>query len=111
MASTPEGKVKSALDRMLKAEEVWYYSPQAGPFGVAGIPDRVAVVMGLFVGIECKAGKGKPTALQVRCMQQIEAAGGVCFVVRDDETIKAVREFIHACRAKGQGVSAETDQP
>lgn len=108
MASTPEGKVKSALDKMLKAEGVWFYSPQAGPFGVAGIPDRVAVVEGLFVGIECKAGKGKPTALQIRCMRQIEDAGGVCFVVRDDETIEAVREFVDAYRAKSQGVGTET---
>jgi len=55
MAATPEGRIKSKLDKVLKAEGVWFYSPQAGPFGVAGIPDRVACVNGHFVGIECKA--------------------------------------------------------
>ena len=49
--ATPEGRIKAALDRMLKAERVWFYPPQAGPFGSAGIPDRVAIVAGIFVGI------------------------------------------------------------
>lgn len=95
MATTPEGRIKRKLDKMLKAEGVWYYSPQAGPFGVAGIPDRVAIVRGQFVGIECKADKTKkPTALQTKCMADIEAAGGKCFLAYDDETIAAVQQYI-----------------
>ena len=112
MATTPEGKIKSRLDKMLKAEGVWYYSPQAGPFGVAGIPDRVAIVAGQFVGIECKADKTKkPTALQMKCMRDIEQAGGKCFVAYDDETIEAVRGYIRACNSKGQGVGTEAEEP
>lgn len=99
MSSTPEGKIKRKLDKMLKSENIWYYSPQAGPFGRAGIPDRVAIVDGRFVGIECKADRTKkPTALQLSCMKQIEAAGGKCFVVFDDETIEEVRTYINASR-------------
>jgi hypothetical protein len=95
VATTPEGKIKTKLDRMLKAYNVWYYSPQAGPHGRAGIPDRIAIVAGRFVGIECKADKTKkPTALQVKAMNEIEHAGGKCFLVYDDETIAEVREFI-----------------
>lgn len=110
MATTPEGRIKAKLDRMLKAEGVWFYSPQAGPFGVAGIPDRVAIITGQFVGIECKADKTKkPTALQLKCMRDIEAAGGKCFVVYDDETIEIVRNYIRACNSKGQGAGAEAE--
>lgn len=99
MASTPEGKIKNKLDKMLKYERVWFYSPQAGPFGRAGVPDRVAIVNGRFIGIECKADRTKkPTALQLKCMKEIEMAGGKCFVVYDDETINQVREFIYASR-------------
>lgn len=99
MASTPEGKIKNKLDKMLKYEKVWFYSPQAGPFGRAGVPDRVAIVNGRFIGIECKADRTKkPTALQLKCMKEIEMAGGKCFVVYDDETINQVREFIYASR-------------
>lgn len=93
--ATPEGKVKANLDKMLKAEGVWYYSPQAGPYGVAGIPDRVAIVCGLFLGIECKANvKCKMTALQERCKEQIENAGGKFFLVYDKATIEEVRQWI-----------------
>jgi hypothetical protein len=107
---TPEGKVKSALDKMLKAERVWFYPPQAGPFGSAGIPDRVAVVAGLFVGIECKADATKrPTALQLKCMADIEAAGGKCFVVYDTETIEQVREWIRACRRVRAGACPQIE--
>lgn len=98
MATTPEGRIKKRLDTMLKSEGVWFYSPQAGPFGAAGIPDRVAVVAGMFVGIECKADKTKkPTKLQQACMKQIEQAGGKCFVVYDVDTIEEVRTWIRGC--------------
>ena len=99
MATTPEGKIKNKLDQMLKYEKVWYYSPQAGPFGRAGVPDRVAILGGQFIGIECKADRTKkPTALQLKCMQEIEDAGGKCFVVCDDESIEQVREYINGNR-------------
>ena len=77
---TPEGNIKRKLDNILKDIGVWYYSPQAGPFGKAGIPDRVAIVKGKFIGIECKADRTKkPTALQLKTMKEIEEQGGKCF--------------------------------
>jgi len=104
MATTPEGKIKKKLDKMLKEEKVWFYSPQAGPFGRAGIPDRVAIVEGLFVGIECKADKTKkPTDLQRKAMLDIEAAGGACFLAYDDDTIDTVRTFIRRYRRRHAG--------
>jgi len=111
MAMTPEGRVKHKLDKVLKAEGVWFYSPQAGPFGVAGIPDRVACVYGHFVGIECKANKiKKPTALQLKCMRDIEKAGGKCFVAYDDETIETVREYIRARNPQSKSACAEAKE-
>ena len=95
MAMTPEGKVKQKLDKMLKSLDLWSFPPQAGPFGSAGIPDRIVCICGLFVGIEAKADKTKkPTALQDKCMRDIVAAGGVCFVVFDDDSIDFVRSFL-----------------
>ena len=44
MATTPEGRIKKKLDKMFKEEGIWYYSPQAGPFGAAGIPDRLSLI-------------------------------------------------------------------
>ena len=97
MATTPEGKIKVKLDKMLKSygKQVWYYNPQAGAFGRAGIPDKILCVNGYFIGVECKADRSKkPTALQLQCMEQIELAGGVCFVVYDNETINQVKLYI-----------------
>ena len=95
MATTPEGKIKARLDKMLKKHKVWYFSPQSGPFGRAGVPDRLAVVQGRLIGIEAKSDKTKkPTALQIKCMKEIDMAGGKCFVVFDDVTISEVEEYI-----------------
>jgi hypothetical protein len=99
MGMTPEGKVKKKLDKMLKRKGVWFFKPQAGPFGSSGIPDYILCVDGQFVGIECKADKTKkPTALQQQCMDKIETAGGICFVVYDDETIAWVETCLHNWR-------------
>ncbi len=107
--ATPEGKIKTWLDKMLKAEGVWFYSPQSGPYGVAGIPDRIAIVCGLFVGIECKADeKCKMTALQERCKEQIENAGGKFFLVYDKATIEEVRQWIIDARNRN---SSRTQTP
>ena len=40
--------------------------------------------MGLFVAIECKAGKGVLTVLQEREIEKIIKAGGFTFVARED---------------------------
>lgn len=109
---TPESKVKRWTDEMLKAERVWFYPPQAGPFGGAGIPDRMCCVEGQLVGIECKAdATKKPTALQLKVMADIEKAGGKCFVVYDRDTVEQVREWIHARRAGCKGTSPEAERP
>lgn len=98
--ATPESKIKAKLDKVLKDEGVWYFSPQAGPYGTVGIADRIAIVCGLFVGIECKANlKGKMTALQERFAEKTTQAGGVFFLVYDTATIELVRQFIHNVRA------------
>lgn len=109
---TPEGKIKARVDKLLHQYKIWYFSPQSGPYGRSGIPDRIAIVEGLFVGIEVKADKTKkPTRLQIDCMAKIEAAGGKCFVVYDDETLIHLKEFINARTAKGKGSAAEAGKP
>jgi len=98
---TPEGKIKKKLTTMLKKHKVWYFPPQAGAFGSAGIPDIVGCVDGLFFAVECKSGPGKkPTDLQKAVMSKIVNAGGTCFLAFDDTTIKFVEDYIISVRAK-----------
>ena len=105
MATTPEGRVKNRLKAMLKKHSVWFYMPQAGVFGRAGIPDFVLIVEGRFIGVECKAGRQKrPTQLQRIAMEGIEEAGGKCFVVYDYDTQDELERWILDARnTKGAG--------
>ena len=84
MAKTPEGKVKDKVVAVLKQEGAYYFFPATHGFGRSGVPDVVACVNGHFLAIECKAGKNKPTALQVREIEGIRKAGGVAVVVNEE---------------------------
>lgn len=83
---TPERKVKDKVSKLLKARGAYSFYPVASMYGAAGIPDIVACYHGKFIGIECKAGKGKTTALQEHNLKLIKEAGGVSIVVREDLT-------------------------
>jgi Holliday junction resolvase len=51
--------------------------------GRAGIPDIIGCFRGRFLGIECKAGKGKTTALQDLELEKIRQAKGFAYVVNE----------------------------
>ena len=84
MAATPEAKVKDRVKKILKTQGAYYTMPVASGFGNAGVPDILACLRGRFIGIECKANGGRPTALQLSNLKQIREAGGVAIIV--DET-------------------------
>ena len=87
MASTPEAKVKLAVAKLLKQYGVYFFFPATHGYGRSGVPDIVCCIKGKFLAIECKAGKGEPTALQQREMMQIHQAGGMAMVVKEDLTL------------------------
>lgn len=94
-AMTPEGRVKNKVVAALKKRGVWYFFPAANGMGRAGIPDIIAIVNGVFVGVEVKADKTKkPTQLQARCGQAIQAAGGRWFLVCDADSCAALEQYI-----------------
>lgn len=84
--TTPETKVKRAVVKILDARQAYHFFPATHGYGRSGVPDIVACYKGNFIGIECKAGKGMPTALQLRELKHIEEAGGISMVVREDTT-------------------------
>lgn len=84
MANTPESKVKKrCVDTIIKHGGYYFFPAQNG-YGRAGIPDIIVCHRGHFLGIECKAGFNKTTALQEREMAAIHKAGGSAMVVRED---------------------------
>jgi hypothetical protein len=93
---TPEKKVKAAVVKILKEyADLYYFYPVMGGYGASGIPDIVGCYRGRFFAIECKAGKGKTTALQEKNIAQIREAGGRVMVVNEDN-IQEVRNMLGA---------------
>ena len=95
--STPEKKVKDKVKRMLAERKAYYFMPATHGYGSSGVPDIIACLDGIFLGIECKAGTNKPTALQVHEIEQIRSSGGVAVVV-NEENWDSVREIIRSLR-------------
>lgn len=90
---TPEGAVKQKVRKILDAHGVYYFFPATHGYGRSGVVDVVCCHMGRFLGIECKAGKGKTTALQDRELRKIKEAGGMALVI-NEENINELEEIL-----------------
>jgi hypothetical protein len=94
---TPEAKVKAKVVKVLQSiPNLYYFFPVTGGFGRSGVPDIIVCFRGKFIGIECKAGKGKTTPLQDRELSAINAAGGVTLLVNEDN-VDAVKGLVLLC--------------
>lgn len=81
--STPESKVKDKIKALCKKYGAYYRLDIKDGRATNGDPDFVVCHAGRFAGVEAKAGKGKPTALQYAKLLEIEAAGGWAFVINE----------------------------
>lgn len=93
MAQTPEKRVKTKVAAMLKEMGCYYFYPVTGGFGRSGVPDIIGSYNGKFFGIECKAGKGKPTPLQIKNLKEIEDTGGIAMIV-NETNINTVKDTL-----------------
>ena len=90
---TPEAKVKKKVREVLQALRAYYVMPITGGYGNSGAPDFVVCFNSAFIGIECKAGKGKTTALQEKNLAQIRSAGGLAIVI-NEENIDELKDLL-----------------
>jgi hypothetical protein len=97
MAATPESKVKAKIHAALKAVDAYAVNYIGGQYANNGTPDILACLNGRFVGIEAKAGRGKPTALQIRALKQIDTAGGVALVI-NEKNLDYLKECLNDIR-------------
>ena len=88
---TPEAKVKKKAVQILKQHGAYYFYPVTGGYGRSGVPDIIACYKGRFIGIECKAGTNKPTALQQKNLTDIELADGIALVVNEENIEEVCR--------------------
>ena len=93
MPRTPEGKVKDKCVEIIKHFGAYYFFCPANGMGRSGIPDVIVCYRGKFLGVECKAGFNKATALQEREMSAIRRANGSTLVIREDTLDELERWF------------------
>lgn len=75
--------------------------PATGGYGKSGVPDIVGCYKGRFFGIECKAGKGKVTALQQKNLDEIYASKGIALVI-NESNMRDVSDLIKVENENGE---------
>lgn len=96
---TREGLVKTKVKKILATHgaNVKYVMPLGAGYGTAGASDFVVCAYGRFVAIETKAGYGKTTPLQEKFLRDVEAAGGIGLVIRED-TLDLLEQTLQGLR-------------
>lgn len=89
---TPEKKVKEKVKKILNKIGAYHCMPATGGYGASGVPDIIACYQGRFIGIECKANGGKPTALQKKHLADIKNAKGLSLLI--DESNIDMLEYL-----------------
>jgi len=98
MASTPEGRVKDAVKKILKAQGIWYYMPVAGPFARHGIPDFSCMAPGnkaFFIETKAPGKVNSTTDNQKAVHAEIRAVGGTVLVI---DNVEPLKEYLDAIR-------------
>lgn len=83
-ATTPEKKVKEKIKALCKYYGAYYAMPVMQGMASNGTPDFIVCHNGRFAGVEAKAGKGKPTKLQMVRLTEILRAGGSALVINEN---------------------------
>lgn len=97
MARKPESRLQKRTQRLLQKEfGGFFFKVSGGMFQMAGVPDLVGCVEGLFFGFELKMEGEKPKPLQIEIMRRIiEDGGGIASVIYDpQEAVDIVRKAI-----------------
>lgn len=80
---TNEADVKRQVKKLLDKHKWFWWMPPANGFGRTGISDFNALRGGVFIAVETKFGKNKPTPMQVGFMESIQSETGMAFVVNE----------------------------
>jgi hypothetical protein len=88
---TPETQAKRAIKRFLDSIGIFNFPVLQGMGAYKGMPDRIAVYNGRFIGIEVKAPGGKLSEYQQAFKQRTEVNGGLYITAYSiDDVIKAL---------------------
>tara|TARA_R110000868_G_scaffold45410_1_gene150650 strand:+ start:201 stop:476 length:276 start_codon:yes stop_codon:yes gene_type:complete len=82
---TPEGRVKDAVKKVLKAHNAYYHMAVMNGLGAPTL-DFVGCHRGRYFAIETKAPGKKPTPRQWSTIIDMRTAGGKVFIIDGDLT-------------------------
>lgn len=91
---TPEAKVKKVGRAVMTRMGMYFFPAYTGGYGRSGVPDDVGCYQGFFIGVEYKANGGKPTALQLKNMDDIRKCGGIALLI-NEESVNKLEELIN----------------
>ena len=81
-------KVRTSINAIFP-KKAYTIKTHGDRYTAPGIPDILACVMGVFIGIECKMWRGRPTESQILNLRDIDRAGGIAvYVIWDKENNK-----------------------
>ena len=106
-----ERDIQKQITDWLTLQHIFWYRQNVGAvkrgkryirFGHKGIPDVVAIVSGVYVGLEFKRENEEQSPEQIEIMKRIREAGGQYGVIRKledaqtliEDTLAMLREFI-----------------
>lgn len=96
-ASTPEGKVKKKINKMLDNYKndgyLYYYMSVPSGYGKQTV-DYLGCMLGRFFAIEAKRDGEGPTALQEKTLDEVTTAKGKTFVVNDDASLAVLDQWL-----------------
>lgn len=77
-----EKNLENVVKAFLKARGCWYVKYWGGGgYTRKGVPDLLACCNGVFVAVELKATRGRPSALQLRELHRIRESGGIAVLL------------------------------
>lgn len=101
MAKTPEGRVKDAIDRILKKYGAHVTTPTTGGYGKSGDFDRRVTYKGVPIGIEAKPDAATmPTRLQTDNAVRFNENGGASLCIHKDN-LDVLERYMERVHAKG----------
>ncbi len=92
--TTPEGKVKARVKKLLAAHGAYWHCPVQNGMGAPSL-DFVGCYRGRYFAIEAKAGNKGMTPRQETTAEEIRAAKGLVFLVNDVEGLDILEEWLN----------------
>jgi len=86
-----ESTITAAIKRAAEADGWWVMKIHGSQYQLAGVPDLLCLKAGRAAFIEVKQPGKSPTAIQLRRMREIEAAGVPCIVAK---TVDGAMDFL-----------------